>query len=144
MTTIAYKDGIIAYDSQASRGDTIVNISYKKTVQVSGYHFFFAGSVNRVEDLVNMFFTGEKAEKFDATSAFVVTPEGDVLLTGFDPDGAVDYDGVDPAEVYAIGSGSQFAIGAMDAGKTAQEAVKVAAARDVYTGGKIRTFKVNV
>jgi len=29
----------------------------------------------------------------------------------------------------------------MDLGKTAAESIKMAAKRDIYTGGKIRTFK---
>ena len=42
---------------------------------------------------------------------------------------------------YAIGSGASYALGAMDAGATAKEAVKIAS-RDVYTGGIIRTHKL--
>jgi ATP-dependent protease HslVU (ClpYQ) peptidase subunit len=48
---------------------------------------------------------------------------------------------ISPETAYAIGSGAAFAMGAMDAGATAKEAVKIAC-RDVYTGGKIRTYKI--
>jgi ATP-dependent protease HslVU (ClpYQ) peptidase subunit len=42
----------------------------------------------------------------------------------------------------AIGSGEEYAIGAMDAGLSAKDAVKIACNRDIYSGGRIRTFKI--
>jgi ATP-dependent protease HslVU (ClpYQ) peptidase subunit len=39
---------------------------------------------------------------------------------------------------YAVGSGSDFALGALAAGATPQEAVKIATQLDAYTGGKVR------
>lgn len=43
---------------------------------------------------------------------------------------------------YAIGSGEEYAMGAMLAGCSALEAVKIAAKLDVYTGGPVRTLTV--
>ena len=42
----------------------------------------------------------------------------------------------------AIGSGSPFALTAMDMGASAEEAVTMAAKRDSCTGGKIRTLRI--
>lgn len=42
---------------------------------------------------------------------------------------------------FAIGSGAPFAMGAMLAGATPQEAIKIAMKLDVDTGGKVRTMK---
>ena len=42
----------------------------------------------------------------------------------------------------AVGSGAVFAIAAMDCGKSAVEAIRIAKKRDVNTGGRIRTIKV--
>jgi hypothetical protein len=44
--------------------------------------------------------------------------------------------------VYAIGSGAEYAIGAMDFGATAQESVRISANRDVNTGGRIRVKRL--
>lgn len=44
------------------------------------------------------------------------------------------------ADAYAIGSGAQLALGAMAMGATPQQAVKVAAQFDMYTGGRIKTM----
>lgn len=43
---------------------------------------------------------------------------------------------------YAIGSGAIIAFGALDAGADARTACKIAAARDPYSGGKIHTVKL--
>ncbi len=42
----------------------------------------------------------------------------------------------------ADGSGYAFALAAMDFGKSAKDAVKYAATRDTYTGGRVRVFDV--
>jgi len=42
----------------------------------------------------------------------------------------------------AMGSGEEFALAALDHGKTAEDAVAYAATRDSGTGGKIRVFDV--
>jgi len=44
--------------------------------------------------------------------------------------------------VFAIGSGQDHALTAMDCGLSAKEAIKMAAKRDVNTGGRVRTFKI--
>lgn len=142
MTIIAYSDGVLAYDSQATRGDTIVNVPFDKKIEANGYNFFFSGSSISFDTLIDLFFTGEKTTKITSTAAFVVTPDNKVLLASFDDDGTVVSDDVGDGEIYAIGSGSHFAIGAMDCGSTASEAVEFAIARDPYSGGKVHTFVV--
>ena len=44
---------------------------------------------------------------------------------------------------WAIGSGSDYALGAMMSGLSAKEAVDVAKKIDTLTGGRVRTHKVN-
>lgn len=46
--------------------------------------------------------------------------------------------GSDPAGRCSVGSGSNFAIGALEAGATAEEAVRVAVKHDAYSGGKLQ------
>ena len=45
-------------------------------------------------------------------------------------------------ENWAVGSGSEYAMGAMLAGAEVQEAVEIASDMDVYTGGKVRVVEV--
>jgi 20S proteasome alpha/beta subunit len=41
---------------------------------------------------------------------------------------------------FAIGSGRYIAVGAMEAGATSKEAIKIAIKHDIYSGGKIREY----
>lgn len=43
---------------------------------------------------------------------------------------------------FALGSGGNFALGAVLAGKTAKEAVEIAKKLDINSGGKIKTVKI--
>lgn len=57
----------------------------------------------------------------------------------------IESDSMIPSEfrgAYAIGSGSDFAMGAMLAGKTAAESVRIATKLDIYSGGAVRTIAV--
>lgn len=45
-------------------------------------------------------------------------------------------------EYFAIGSGGSFALGAMDAGASAEEAVKIACKRDLYTSEPVEVEKI--
>ncbi|MNE69347.1 hypothetical protein D3C80_1650660 [compost metagenome] len=44
---------------------------------------------------------------------------------------------------YAIGSGTPYAFAAMDMGASAEKAVEMAARRDISTGGRVRTLRVD-
>lgn len=46
MTTIAYKDGVIAYDSQITRGNTITYDDYEKCVERNGVRLICSGAVS--------------------------------------------------------------------------------------------------
>ena len=138
MTTICYKAGIIAHDSRATLGDTITSDSVNKHVKRGGAHFFMVGSVADFEGFMQAYLTKENPGKHIDIMAFVVN------------DGVVYRIGADNGELWiqkayvvdAIGSGQRFAWGAMDAGCSAQAAVRIAAGRDTGTGGRIRTFRV--
>ena len=42
----------------------------------------------------------------------------------------------------SAGSGGEFAIAALDMGKTAKEAVEYAMTRDFYSGGKVHVYDI--
>ncbi|MEE1869067.1 Ntn hydrolase family protein [Pseudomonas auratipiscis] len=140
MTTIAYKDGVIAYDSQVTRGDTITYDDYEKCVERNGVMFVCSGAVSDFEALIDAYFGGKPAGSIDATALVL---DGDKLMMA-----AVDNEtGLWKSPLlldrpYAIGSGSPYAFTAMDMGATAYQAVEKAAKRDTATGGKIRTLRV--
>lgn len=47
------------------------------------------------------------------------------------------------APFYAIGSGAQFAVGAMEMGATPAKAIEIAMKHDSYTGGSITTLELS-
>lgn len=140
MTTIAYhhERKEIAYDGRTTRGDTIMNDSSEKMVEQGGVKFFLCGATCDYDLLMSMYF-GEKSDLAPEASAFVVD-EGVVYRIGCQDDGV--FWKCKPDCNDAIGSGWQFALSAMDFGKCAKRAVKYAATRDLYTGGKISVVRV--
>ena len=139
MTTIAYKDGVIAYDSRMTSGPHILTDEYDKHTEYKGIHFFVAGECEHKEMLFEHFVNKAHGDKppFDLKLIAFAWDGKDLWQCGFTEAFfayRVDY-GHD-----AAGSGDNFAIAAMDMGATAEEAVRVAAKRDTGTGGTIRTF----
>lgn len=138
MTTIANKSGVIAYDSRTTNGNTITSNSKNKHVKRGGVHFFMCGSVADHEGFVQAYLSGKPPNKHVDILAYIVK------------DGVVYRAGADKGELWihkahavdSIGSGQAFAWGAMDAGCSAKEAVRIAAGRDTGTGGRIRTFRI--
>ena len=70
-------------------------------------------------------------------TALVLTPDKQVLM--YDGNVALNLGHDVPA---SIGSGSVFAIAAMDASASAEDAVKIAMKRDVYSGGEITVVQL--
>lgn len=138
MTTIAYKDGVIAYDSRGTRGDIISNDNLDKRVMSDGIAFFMAGSVADYKHLIDGYTKGARPPKESDVDALIVD-KGVVYRAGTG-DGEFWFHPAQPVD--AIGSGTRFALTAMDCGLSARDAVKMAAKRDTGTGGKIRTFKI--
>lgn len=140
MTTLALKDGVLAYDSRRTAGDMITCDTVQKLIEYEGIKFIFCGSVCDFEGLRDAYLGKAPGNALDA-SGFVVDGKT-VWQVGYDKHTGFWKSPTLPGVAYAQGSGAHFALGAMDMGATAAEAVKVAKGRDVYTGGKVRTLKV--
>lgn len=140
MTTIAYADGVIAYDSRCCAGSTIVDNDYNKRIDMSGAVFIFAGSTAHHEKAAKAFFEDDdecgeldaEALVYHAGKLYTLCIENEKIFRSPQP---LD-------RCFALGSGTHHALTAMDMGADAKAAVKMAAKRDVGTGGRIRTIKV--
>lgn len=140
MTTIAYKDGVIAYDSRQTRSGTIVADNAIKRQVVEGVSFFLSGAVCDAPALIAAYF-GTPSPVPVECSGFAVDG-GKLLMVGCDDKTGIWRQELDPANPDAIGSGSAYALAAMDMGASAVEAVRAAMKRDIYTGGRIRTYRI--
>lgn len=133
MTTIAFKDGVLAADSRCT-GHHIHKI--KKIYRAGNALIGICGRVTSALLFVDWYAKREtpppKLQDDDDFEAFVLTPKG---LFYWDN----KLREVPMGKAFAaIGTGGDFAMGAMAMGADAVEAVKVAKTLDPYTGGAIR------
>ena len=149
MTTIAIDQSLtMAADSQATVCDRRVQQPVTKIFQTNGYTIGIAGRysealvfIEALEDALERVKLQESTyipieqgviEEMDNFHALMITPEGGIL----------EYEGsrfTIPVEApIAIGTGSDYALAAMECGKNAIEAVEVAIKFDVYSGGEVQ------
>ncbi|WP_323615384.1 proteasome subunit beta [Pseudomonas putida] len=141
MTTIAYKDGVIAYDSQITRGDVITYDDYEKCIEQGGVKFFCSGAAPDFQRLVDAYFGAKPDGNIDAT-ALVLDGESLMMIAVDDATGLWKSPLLRDRP-YAIGSGTPYAFAAMGMGASAEKAVEMAARRDTSTGGRVRTMRVD-
>lgn len=147
MTTIAFKNGVMAADTLVTRGDNHCGTAHK--IVRRDTDGAVCGTSGRLRDVIKFqewFLSG------DQTS---LPPVGDELeaMVAY-PDGRVDeYDGSTCLGVYigrpcpelgtlAIGSGWKAAAAAMAAGASALQAIEIAAKIDVHTKGPFQVVEV--
>lgn len=135
MTTIATDGKSMAGDGQRELGGTIVYSNAEKVQQLAdGRIIGTAGDTGfglAIVDWLEGRADKPAKEPEQGFSALVLAPGGKVSV--------IDRYGVElpvlaPA---AVGSGMDFAIGAMEAGISPEASVRIAARRDPNTGGKI-------
>jgi hypothetical protein len=147
MTTIAYRDGIIAADSRVtvsteaggSRKHLCTKLYRKKITEgKKTFEVIIATAGEAFSALVFVDWYGSGKPMPDSLrdlggdfTCLILRPDGlweaDVYCR---PDKILD-------SFYAVGSGSKEALAAMHCGKSAVEAVRVAAIIDPYTGGRV-------
>ena len=142
MTTIAYKDGVIAYDSRQTRNSAIVSDNAPKCQVVDGVSFFLSGAVCDEKALIAAYF-GTASPVPVECSGYVVDG-GKLMMVGHDDKTGIWKQDLDQANPDAIGSGAPYALAAMDMGASAEDAVRAAMKRDIYTGGKIRAMSISL
>lgn len=147
MTTIVYdhKARQIAIDSRATSSGIIVDDeSQKWRITESGEIWFTCGAICDEELLIDCFKDGDKklnVEVIPDANAFVV--RGDkVLMRGVTQDGEAWTQGL--TNTRCLGSGSSFALAALDHGKNARQAVEYAMTRDCCTGGKVHVYDIEL
>jgi len=142
MTTIAC-DGIhVAFDSRVTSGDIILSDDCDKSYEIDGVYYIGAGSIHDIEREIKAFINDELWEVDRFRSEILVSDgNGDLYCVGIDDRGPFKWR-VNAYAACAFGSGGDFAMAAMDMGKTAKQAVEYAKTRDAGTGGKVRQIKL--
>ena len=140
MTTIAYKDGVIAYDSRICNGSSITYDDFDKCQEVKGVKFVLTGYVCDYSKLIGAWF-GEAVTGTVECSALVLDGES-LCYAAYNAEHGLCKTPVWLERPYVLGSGSDHAMTAMDMGATAAEAVEMAKKRDTSTGGQVRTVVI--
>lgn len=152
MTTIAFRDGVIAADSQLTHGSRILG-GVRKIFKHGDYIYGLAGGFARTQALKA--FIESKGERCAGSlpstdhnneceaEAFRFGPSGiefyESLISRPAGEASISWNLLD-AEFCSIGTGCGFAMGAMAAGASAAEAVAIACRYDVYSGGEVVTL----
>jgi len=146
MTTIAYDGVCVAADSRRCAGWEIVDDNATKVVVRHGRIYAQSGLGGMLDPLVEWHHSGADPKCVPSSSG----SDGWGLLVVEIVDGrpVATYrcnEAPWPVAVpppWSQGSGGNYATGAMCAGRTAAEAVAIAARRDIATGGRITEINI--
>ncbi len=158
MTTVAYSDGIMASDSKCTNDGYFTTKAQKIYPLANNTLFGAAGDADTraVRDILGAV---RSINKLPSRQELADT-QSDVVALWVWPNGRVFYvdiyhidiganDSAWAAQVVelkerfgAVGSGEQFALGAMAAGKSASQAVAIACRYDSFSGLPIHTVKL--
>lgn len=128
LTTIAYSRGVLAADSASTSNGILCGVVTKLARSPDGHIAAVAGSTldcAAIRRWVAGGLIGETGVSGNDSSGLLIKPDGSVHLLG--SDGAL---APIEAEYHATGSGWQIALGAMAAGASAEEAVRIACRLD--------------
>lgn len=138
MTTIVYRDGVMAADRRAYAGDKQPIGEKTKVHRLADGSLFGAssskvGAVDKFRRLVEERGIGGSFDAAHPVQAILVRPDGSIFYFHEED----TFTGPLEAAFIAIGSGDRFALGALKMGATAARAVEVAIECDVWSGGGI-------
>jgi hypothetical protein len=140
VTAIAYRDGVMAADTQCTTGH--IKWHSPKIAKHKGYLLGAAGNPPSVTGLIRWYFqalgkpTRPKLEGYEF-DLLVVTPKGRIELWDqrgqFEP---IRY------RFWAVGCGAECCLAAMDMGASAPRAVRAAIKFADHCGGRVTTCKL--
>lgn len=149
MTTVAYRDGALAVDGLTSSNNAVVSYDSDKTLVIGERAFVVCGSLASARRYASLLAASSlvpqasvddvempKLECEDDFTVVELLPSGVVRV--YEPEAGAPYEMSHPM---AWGSGQHFALGAMQFGATAVQAVQAASLIDPWTGGPVRVLK---
>lgn len=138
MTTIAYKDGILASDSQCWKGD--IRIGYvRKIIRLKDRSLLaVAGNLACLQSFAEWLNGGRVDRKPSDHETTIVHVRLDGSVWVFEHDGEMR----SSEQVAAWGSGHVVARTAMECGLSAPEAVRMAVKFDGWSGGPVRSLRL--
>ncbi|MBS7457706.1 hypothetical protein [Coralloluteibacterium stylophorae] len=140
MTTAAYDGHEIAADSQITSGDR--RSSRSKLIRNGDLVAAGAGDFLSIDEVISWLRgEGPKPSSGDAEILAGSRATGQVFRYLLTSEGLFRYDVT--GQLFSIGSGGDYALGAMSAGTSAREAVRIACKHDLYSSGPVRACKLS-
>jgi hypothetical protein len=139
MTTIAYKGGVVACDSQSTH-EQLVCDGRDKAIKANGKVYLISGSLVLGHQFVK-WVSGDRAGECPITPDSTI----EVLEMDLKTGRARTWEGSMPLlvmdKMYVMGSGCHLALGAMAAGSDPVAAVKIACQYDTGSSGRVQVFR---
>jgi hypothetical protein len=140
VTTIAYRDGVLAADTLITAGGIRCGseIKVKRLGRLLYGSCGSCGLTDKVEGWIRAGMKGDRPplKVGEATgSVYVFMPDERIVWMHEDGDTVLT------APYWAAGSGEKFALGAMAYGASAEEAVKAAIMHDTGSGGAVTVLR---
>jgi ATP-dependent protease HslVU (ClpYQ) peptidase subunit len=140
MTTIAFDKESVSVDTRMSANGLIVSDNYNKIRYLeNGEILISTGVVHDIDVLIKHYLNGAECYEDIEVAGLLIRNKIDVFKI-------YQYEGfirtLKLENITTMGSGSDFALSAMDFGCSSKEAIKYAMTRDSHTGGKIKTIKL--
>jgi hypothetical protein len=146
MTTIAYRDGVIASDTGMTVAGVKIGTVRKIARNQKGDLCGGAGSATFVSEFLHWFKNGERGAPPDAVSTDELLDRAVIILYD-DPKTIIIHEpgGVHTftANYYALGTGKEVALGVMWLGGTAGQAVQAGLVHDASTWGTVEVLEAN-
>lgn len=154
MTTLVYRNGILAVDTRSTRGETMTPGHTTKIFRMpdgsvcgcSGDYCEATKFINWMRDLMTAVMDQRPADEINEiaegepplqeSGVVHMRVDGEVMI--YERGGSY----IMEAEFEAWGSGAEAAYGALYMGASAKTAVEIACKVDVYSGGDVRTMMV--
>jgi len=146
MTTIAYRNGVLAADTAMCMGGNMIGSTVKIARRFSGDMAGASGDASYNRAFLDWFENGEDGPPPEAKEDSQCIDRGVIFrakstkIEVYEPRGRFTI----TAEYYAFGSGKAEALGAMFAGADAYDAIRAAVALDPHTGGEITVLRCGV
>lgn len=150
MTTIIATRNKILSDGKVTVGSRVDTLNFKKVRKIGDYLVGGAGRLSSIltffswfeqnlqcqaaqETIPGLMIQSDPDKEDEEFVALVVHPDGKIYMhEGNNPTRAYPL----TEDYYAVGSGADFALAALDAGATPEEAMEVAKLRDAFSGGE--------
>ena len=147
MTTIVYKDGVMAADTQVTFGQSKI-LASKKIKKINGCLVGAAGQVNVCQEYMRWFKEKVPRVKISQLPKFMSAESTNFEILVINPKGEIWFQIGNNAperiygQYYGIGSGKPYAMTALHLGLDPKAAIRTAMKFDTGTGGQVHTLRL--